>query len=358
MPIQSWANNDGTIPLLVNQAVLGQNLLPAVSVVGGLPSVPGWLVSMINKNQYVDFALLGLCNLNVLPNIAPTGVQLSRLLRLELQPILTFIDWAEAWAVYSSIVAQKHADKLGDLLRYFLLIVKANGDVKGTGWLAHDTAFQKQATGNTSVSWTLLDPTTYMSTVVADGVNNQVPLPSASAHPSSFSVPRSRQRNVCYSWNSWECQYPRGCNFQHVCSLCGGEHKRKDCCRNNRDSPKDSTSAPVTKKTRNNGLACFYLNDSVLPLPPIISSLNIFVWREFLRCSDHPDSSWVLQGLLYGFSIGIEGGSPVSCSRNCLSAYQQPEVIDCYLKDELLHGTIAGPFSVPPLPGLTLNLLG
>ncbi len=185
-----------TIPLLVNQAVLGQNLPPAVLVIGGLPPVPGWLVTMIHKNQYVDFALLRLCNLNVLPNIAPTGVQLSRLLRLELQPILTFIDWAEAWAVYSSIVAQKHADKLGDLLHYFLLISKANRDVQGAWWLAYDTAFRRHATGNTSVLRTMLDPTLYMSTVVADGVNNQVRLPSASAYPSSSSMPRSRQRKA------------------------------------------------------------------------------------------------------------------------------------------------------------------
>ncbi len=80
---------------------------PGVSVSGVLPLVPGYLVNMIKRNIFVDFVLLRPVNLDKLLPVEPVGAQLARLLRCdknsELQPIKTFQDWAEAWAVFASI---------------------------------------------------------------------------------------------------------------------------------------------------------------------------------------------------------------------------------------------------------------
>ena len=56
-----------------------------------------------------------------------------------------------------------------------------------------------------------------------------------------------------------------------------------------------------------------------------------------------------MNGLTFGFSLGSVGGQPVPAKRNCPTAYEKPKVIDAYSKEELKHGSIAGPFQIAPL---------
>eukprot|EP00794_Sanderia_malayensis_P008678 gene8678-biopygen6952 len=63
----------------------------AVSVMGGLPPIPGYLVAAIERGEFVDFMLLRLCNIAALPTVPPSSVQLDRLLKT-LPPIATFED--------------------------------------------------------------------------------------------------------------------------------------------------------------------------------------------------------------------------------------------------------------------------
>ncbi len=174
MPIEQassiWAPQAEAYPWGSHPQLLpNQQSTPAVSVMGGLPPVPGYLVAMIKRNEYVDFTMLRLRNLSKLPSIPPTCTQLERLLRDELEPIRAFTDWAEAWAVYASVVGRSDPSKFLSLVTYFLTIAKAQLDVPGSGWRDYDIAFRKQVADNPSLSWSPMDPTLYLSTVLTSG---------------------------------------------------------------------------------------------------------------------------------------------------------------------------------------------
>lgn len=77
-----------------------------------------------------------------------------------------------------------------------------------------------------------------------------------------------------------------------------------------------------------------------------------------LSISDYEDAQYVLDGLYNGFSLGISAGETSSAKRNCVSAYENSDIIDNYLADELKEGAISGPFNEPPLTGTHINRFG
>ncbi len=89
-----------------------------------------------------------------------------------------------------------------------------------------------------------------------------------------------------------------------------------------------------------------------------ISPLNFYMWFMFLCSSGYADADWVLNGIRHGFSLGLVEGPLKSALRNCSSAYDQPDLIDSYLDEEIRFGAIAGPFLVPPLDNLHINRFG
>ena len=66
----------------------------------------------------------------------------------------------------------------------------------------------------------------------------------------------------------------------------------------------------------------------------------------------------MLNGLQAGFPLGIKPGETRSAKRNCRSAYDHPQIIDCYLTEELKAGSMVGPFPDPPLENLHVNRFG
>eukprot|EP00794_Sanderia_malayensis_P001375 gene1375-biopygen1124 len=336
-PLPSLPKNLGALAseswLLDPQQWLSLPSTQAVSVMGGLSPVPGYLANMVEKQEFVDFILLRICNIARLPTISPSSAQLERLLKI-LEPIRAFADWAEAWGVFASVVVKFAPHRLPALLAYFLIIAKAHRDVPGMGWLAYDLAFRKQAANDSLISWAVVDPTLYLSTVLTAGIQQA---------PQARTAPAIRARKgFCTSSNKSSCSYGNTCRYLHACSSCEGNHQVREC-----PLRKDPTGRVDLKRQR-----------SPSPLPTVITPLRVYVWREFLLHSLHPDAQWVLQGITFGFDIGVTGGNPASAGRNCVSATRQSAVIDAYLTEELIAGTMAGPFSSPPWPSLITNRFG
>ena len=119
---------------------------------------------------------------------------------------------------------QNGPEKLAPLISYFLIVAKAHRDIPGKGWMEYDRAFRKQAADNVNLSWSVMDPTLYLSTVLTRGAHNSAPKPQNQSQ-----VPTTvRKDQVCYNWNSGSCSFPR-CKFKHVCSKCEGNHRRLSC---------------------------------------------------------------------------------------------------------------------------------
>ena len=195
---------------------------PAVSVSPALQPVPGYLVDKIKEGKFVDFNLLRPYNLKKLPVAEPNQLQLTKLFRTEFKKIQNFVDWAEAWAVYSGIIAKEAPEKVASLISYFLLLSSAQRDVPGSGWLDYDVAFRKHVVDNPSSNWGEVIPTLWMTTVLTRGSHLQESKEGNLQHPPKSNLP-------CFKWNAGECTYAR-CRFQHnMCSVCRGPHKRSDC---------------------------------------------------------------------------------------------------------------------------------
>ena len=221
-PFQLLANLQKEAWGLNPEQFLSHSSTPAISVSGNIPPVPGYIAKMVKKGQFVDFVFLRPCNLDKLPGVEPSGAQISRLIKSELQPIKSFLDWSEAWAIYTGIVAQQTPEKIGSLISYFLLLAKTYRDVQGGGWLDYDRAFRKQAAEKKNLSWSCLEPTLFLSTVVTQGAA----VANKSAQPSKVEL--KKDAPVCFAWNFSACTFPR-CKYRHVCQKCQGPHRQKDC---------------------------------------------------------------------------------------------------------------------------------
>ena len=96
------------------------------------------------------------------------------------------------------------------------------------------------------------------------------------------------------------------------------------------------------------------------PLPVHITTpVNIPYFSELLV--NHPDQKlvqYLVNGLTYGFDIGINKSPSPSRPRNHKSARDNPEGVTKAIEKELIAGHIAGPFGVPPWPDLHCSPLG
>ncbi len=220
-----------------------QDASPGLAVSGVLGPVPGYLVNIIRKNLFVDFTMLRPCNLDKLPAVEPVGPQLTKLLKCDktsdLKPVESFLDWAEAWGVYAGVVSKHFPAKLSDLIGYFLLIAKTSRDTSCKGWLTYDRAFRKKAAEDPSLSWSAVDLSLYITSVLKPESMDRRQFRSAKR--GDFEDPK-----VCLKFNYSQCLF-NPCRFQHICLYCKGQHTAFDCSQKQKDQ---SESGPKSKRDR------------------------------------------------------------------------------------------------------------
>ena len=208
-----------------------QDASPGLAVSGVLGPVPGYLVNIIKKNLFIDFTMLRPCNLDKLPAVEPVGPHLTKLLKCdktsELKPIENFLDWAEAWGVYAGVMSKYNPTQMSALIGYFLLIAKTSRDASNLGWLTYDRAFRKKAMDDTSLSWSAVDLSLYISSIMQPE--------SAGKRPPRIGI-RSDvgDSKLCLKFNFSHCPF-NPCRFQHICWHCKGTHKAVSCSQNQRE---------------------------------------------------------------------------------------------------------------------------
>ena len=66
-----------------------------------------------------------------------------------------------------------------------------------------------------------------------------------------------------------------------------------------------------------------------------------------------------MPSVLHGIDIGFSPQSPLTSARkNRASAYEHPEVVDAYLRNEVSLSRVSGPFGSSPLPDLHIRIFG
>ena len=72
------------------------------------------------------------------------------------------------------------------------------------------------------------------------------------------------------------------------------------------------------------------------------------ILSEFLTGYDDDEVKFLINGFKFGFNLGYQGERVSRQSRNLVSCFQKPEVVQKKLEKEIALGRIAGPFLEPP----------
>ncbi len=193
-----------------------------------LPVVPARIVRRILKGDFVDMAELVEENLELEARRSVEGEETKPLPPHKLRPVADLLGWTKAFCHFAGIVVQAHPSKAVDLWAY-LAVILSGGD-RGDWWRAYDSRFRQQVPSLERAEFGRLDQALFTRCLLSSGAGaSQKPTQSPSTD--SGMVPKAKRRRVtaCFAWNDSRPCAVIPCRFQHVCSRCGGEHKKSAC---------------------------------------------------------------------------------------------------------------------------------
>ena len=227
-----------------------------------LPVVPERLVKKILRGEFVDMAELLKDNIEVERRRLASGdtLQGPRLGRREMPD---FESWLQCFSAYAAVVTSKYPQKARELWAYQATMIAEHRKCGGRGWLLYDMAFRQQITSLEATDFSRINQSLYSTTFLAYGgrgqfcvrcmmsdhtqeecaLNPSRALPvvhwrDPGAGPSrreDFEPRRRGSRGACFAFNDGRCTSPY-CRFEHVCSRCGGNHRKSACRPRTRDN--------------------------------------------------------------------------------------------------------------------------
>ena len=168
------------------------------------------------------------------------------------------LSWLHCFSLYAAVICSKYPNKARELWAYQAMMVAEHRRCGGRGWLLYDSTFRQQRTSLEEADFSQLNQAIYTTTFLAYGGKGQFCSRCLGAdhmqeecvlHPNACvpvvrfkDQPRGGKREdryqhyearrswkgPCYAWNDSKCSAPY-CRFEHACSRCGGEHKRRAC---------------------------------------------------------------------------------------------------------------------------------
>jgi len=94
-------------------------------------------------------------------------------------------------------------------------------------------------------------------------------------------------------------------------------------------------------------------------LARVVTPLKVEEWEKALKShSDADFARYIVEGLKFGFRLGMRHHMVKNAKANLPSARRNPQVIEDYLDKECREGNILGPFSEQSMSGLVINRLG
>lgn len=263
----------------------GEGSEPPFILSEALPVVPGKLVKKIQRGDYVDMAELLKDNVEAERRrmVAGDSGQGQRPSRRE---IPDFESWMQCFSAYAAVVGSKYPHKCRELWAYQALMIAEHRKCGGRGWLAYDSAFRQQIVSLEETDFSKLNHGLYSTTFLAFGGRGQFcsrcllsdhTQEECALHPNralpvvQFREPggmnrregmssqgerkKKGRRGACFAWNDGHCPTPY-CRFEHVCSKCGGDHKRQVCRGRGREVPAAVQEAENTGQSHDNLKDC------------------------------------------------------------------------------------------------------
>ena len=170
--------------------------------------------------------------------------------------------WQLCYNRYTAALCAVYPGMLPQMLAYANIIIQAQLQFLGDGWLTYDRMFRTAAATRCNTEWRNVDASLYArfvscqprrfgvcqvccslahkSTACPWGVDEEVPLEQQSSPPGTV-APRVAHfwtptispppgPPICTSWNAGSCRFRGSCNFRHICSFCFlPGHRNKEC---------------------------------------------------------------------------------------------------------------------------------
>ncbi len=221
-----------------------------------LPVVPGKLVQRIQRGEFVDMAELLKDNVEAERRRLVVGDgKAGRLGRREVPDIES---WLQCFSAYAAVICAKYPHKARELWAYQAFVIAEHRKCGGRGWLLYDSAFRQQIASLDEVDFSRVNQGLYATTFLAYGgkglfcsrcmasdhsqdecalhPNRDVPVVQIQERAGRWRKDEAQgearrrrgRRGACYAYNEGRCPLPY-CRFDHVCSLCGGDHRRTSC---------------------------------------------------------------------------------------------------------------------------------
>ena len=224
-----------------------------------LPVVPAKLVRRILRAEYVDMAELLKDNMEAERRRmqADGGGMQHYQGRSSRREIPDIVSWVQCFGLYAAVVTSRYPEKTKELLAYQTMIVSEARRLGGRGWLLYDAQFRQQVSSFSAVDFSRINQSLYATTFLAYGgggrqkvcpdclmsdhayedcalhPNRTAPVVQmrevGGVHHKGQEVRRKRERAyTCFAWNEGRCTYVK-CRYDHVCSRCGGDHRKAQC---------------------------------------------------------------------------------------------------------------------------------
>ena len=116
----------------------------------GLPPVPPKLVQKIQAGEYVDMAELLPDRLGVNAGPPVQGDKDDK--KPKHRQVTNILEWIQCYTIYMAVRAEKHPEKIRDMLGYQTLIVEARMEYEGDGWLGYDRRFRQTAAATPDIT--------------------------------------------------------------------------------------------------------------------------------------------------------------------------------------------------------------
>ena len=209
----------------------------AVSIGQGLPPVPKTLTNKIESREYLDMAELLLDRLGSYRSL--TLEDKGGVPKLKRRAVTNSLEWIQCFSIYIAIIAQKHPERVPDLLGYQSLIIDASIQYEGDNWIGYDRRFHLSVAANSTKIRASLDPTLWNLAFAGNKRVSRCKHCFALTHPFSecewaseaaqpistpsqpLMDPTRQYRRICRKWNNTPGRCPvSGCTYEHICLAC------------------------------------------------------------------------------------------------------------------------------------------
>lgn len=202
---------------------------PLVIVSDGIPPLPTKLVEKIRRWEYIDLSKLITEDTN--DHVTSTMVINGQVVTVEPIPQahrrhsqLDIITWMEAYSKFLAVlvaVETTSREEAAGLAAHMFQVVRLS-KTRGFKWLTYDTEYREWAAAKNIRIWGEMNMRIY-----GECLPQVVDLGLGYSPTGEIANRQHQEDRPCYRWNNGRCTKP--CKFRHVCAICSGSHRRRDC---------------------------------------------------------------------------------------------------------------------------------